>query len=155
MNVGPGEVEQGGESMSPPSEATLQLAREPAASTLWLEGGGECCPPMRSLADGQTVVLGGAPGVDMRLLDSTVSGRHCVVTMCGGQLIVEDLKSTNGLYVGGARVERAYLRPGGSFVIGRAVVACTERPLARSETRPLSIPGVVGNPLRCSGSSPR
>lgn len=70
-------------------------------------------PRLVDAAGGRELVLNsglntvGREGTDVMLPDPTVSRRHAQVTVEGGQLIVEDLGSTNGTYVGGRPV-----RPG-------------------------------------------
>ena len=54
----------------------------------------------------------------IRLEDSKVSRHHAVVRCQGGQWRIEDLDSTNGVFVNGARVKQAELRPGDSIQVG-------------------------------------
>jgi pSer/pThr/pTyr-binding forkhead associated (FHA) protein len=64
--------------------------------------------------------LGRAVRADFILDAPLVSRVHCRLTAdASDQLIVEDLKSTNGTMVNGARVERLVLRPGDRLQIGR------------------------------------
>jgi len=70
-------------------------------------------PRLVDASSGRELVLNsglnsvGREGTDVLLPDPTVSRRHAQVTVEGGQLIVEDLGSTNGTFVGGRPV-----RPG-------------------------------------------
>jgi transcriptional regulator with PAS, ATPase and Fis domain len=69
------------------------------------------------------LVLGASAGADIRVLDPTVSGRHCRVTGTPGGLVVDDLGSKNGVFVGAARVAQAVIAGRtGAFVIGRTTV---------------------------------
>ncbi|MGA7651530.1 MAG: FHA domain-containing protein, partial [Terracidiphilus sp.] len=49
-------------------------------------------------------LVGSAPGCDLRVPDAVVSGAHCRVTRRGGGFLVEDLRSTNGTWVGGVKL---------------------------------------------------
>lgn len=64
------------------------------------------------------VVLGRARDVDFRIDDSNVSRRHAVLYWADGQMMVEDLDSTNGTLVNGSRVRAAALRPEDTLVLG-------------------------------------
>ena len=67
-------------------------------------------------------VLGRDAGVDVRLHDPLVSGRHARVTI-GNVVELVDLNSANGLLVDGGVVPRVVLEPGRSVVIGGSEVA--------------------------------
>lgn len=97
------------------------------------------------LACGQKATLGTGPGATVRLFDRTVSGRHCQLEADEQGVVVGDLGSKNGVFVGGARVAQARLGSGtASFVIGRSIV--TVRPTSGSErSRGSALPGITGN----------
>ncbi|MGC8833974.1 MAG: FHA domain-containing protein [Armatimonadota bacterium] len=66
------------------------------------------------------VSLGREPGNDIVIQgDPTVSRRHAVVEMRGGQPFIIDQGSANGTFVNGARVTEAVLNPGDEVVLGR------------------------------------
>lgn len=70
----------------------------------------------------------GREGTDVLLPDPTVSRRHAQVTVEGGQLIVEDLGSTNGTFVGGRPVrpgERATAYDGDAVRFGNIHLVLT------------------------------
>lgn len=54
----------------------------------------------------------------IRLEDTKVSRRHAVVKPRDGKWFIEDLDSTNGVYVNGAKVKQAELRKGDQVHIG-------------------------------------
>jgi hypothetical protein len=64
------------------------------------------------------VVLGRARGIDFRIDDPNVSRRHAALYWADGQIMVEDLDSTNGTLVNGSRVRVAALRPEDALVLG-------------------------------------
>ena len=53
------------------------------------------------------VVIGRAPGADIVVAASYVSGRHARFSCLGENLIIEDLGSTNGTTVNGTAIEGA------------------------------------------------
>jgi len=82
-------------------------------------------PPIiiRILA-GSTKSIGRTARADFILDAALVSRVHCRLTADrSGQLIAEDLDSTNGLQVNGARVERSALKSGDVLTIGRVDLA--------------------------------
>ncbi len=128
-------------------DETLELRQAATAGPWWIEVGAACGPVGLLLREGERVVFGSGRAADLRVADRTVSGRHCGVRVERGRAVVEDLGSTNGVVVGGARVERAILEPGASFVAGRAVVTCGPAPalLGASEPTVEPLPGVIGS----------
>jgi DNA-binding NtrC family response regulator len=78
-----------------------------------------------------------------------VSGRHCAVGVAGGVIGVEDLGSKNGVFLGGAKIAKAELGAGSSFVIGRVVVTSNpngSRALAE-DAEAATLPGIVGSSI--------
>ena len=74
------------------------------------------------------LIVGRAVSSDLVLASPLVSRRHCVLEEVNGQLVVRDLGSRNGTFVGRDRVHQASpLPPGGLLTIGtitfRAVYA--------------------------------
>lgn len=69
------------------------------------------------------LVVGAGASADLRVSDPTVSGRHCRIIGTPGGLVVDDLGSKNGVFVGAARVAHAVIAGrNGAFVIGRTTV---------------------------------
>lgn len=58
----------------------------------------------KSFTNGQKFVVGRNDNVDYRLLCPKVSRRHLEVCIDGGQILVRDLDSLNGVYLNGRRV---------------------------------------------------
>ncbi|HTQ05796.1 MAG TPA: sigma 54-interacting transcriptional regulator [Polyangiaceae bacterium] len=99
------------------------------------------------LPRGQPLVLGSGRSADVRLEDRCVSSRHCALSLTEGGVRVDDLDSTNGLYVAGARLGSALLaEDGASFVIGRTSVTLRQRSEPTASHAP-RIPGLVGSSL--------
>src|SRR5262249_27680315 len=67
--------------------------------------------------DRAMVVVGRHPNCDTRLDSLRVSRHHCCMTQEGGEVVVRDLGSTNGIRINGQRVEIGRLRPGDELSI--------------------------------------
>lgn len=72
------------------------------AKLVVVQGVGEG-PPLFAL-DGQEIVLGRQPDVDLRLDAREVSRRHARITQAGKQYYLEDLGSSNGTWLNGNRL---------------------------------------------------
>lgn len=69
-------------------------------------------------ASGPELSIGTAAGNDLELSDPTVSRHHCAFRVGPRGFQLRDLGSTNGVSVGGMRVESAFLRPGTALRLG-------------------------------------
>ena len=87
---------------------------------------GECAAPTRLIALGEgpdipvgrtPVVVGRDPRCDARLDSIRVSRIHCCLTEGDGQVVVQDLGSTNGILVNGRLVESGWLQVGDELSI--------------------------------------
>jgi ABC-type multidrug transport system ATPase subunit len=65
-----------------------------------------------------TVTIGRDEGNDICLDGLQISKRHAKFTLSGGDALVEDLGSTNGIYVNGSRVTRGVTTPADAVQIG-------------------------------------
>ena len=63
------------------------------------------------------IVLGRS-GTDIVVDDSEVSRQHCALEVHGAKVLVVDLGSTNGTFVGGQRIEASEIEHLGEFRIG-------------------------------------
>jgi pSer/pThr/pTyr-binding forkhead associated (FHA) protein len=76
---------------------------------------------------GAMKTVGRAVRSDFILDAAMVSRIHCRLTVDNdGQLVVEDLESTNGTFVNDERVKRAVLSAGDRLRVGRVVLAVTQ-----------------------------
>lgn len=78
------------------------------------------------LPDRGPLVVGSAPGADVRIADPHVSGRHASFVRAGQRVRVRDLESTNGTWIGGERVPTGVLRPGDALRLGGRTVLVAE-----------------------------
>ncbi|MBK7581415.1 MAG: sigma 54-dependent Fis family transcriptional regulator [Myxococcales bacterium] len=135
-------MENGAESTG---EVTLEVTRERIRGPWVLEIGTPEGSRQARLEPGRPLVLGAGRLADVRVLDPTVSARHCRVTATARGVAVEDVGSKNGVFVGAARVSHALLAKRlGAFVIGRTTVVL-RGPEADDESGTREgIPGLVG-----------
>jgi CheY-like chemotaxis protein len=96
---------------------------------------------MFELGEGWATV-GRADGNAIQVVEPSVSGRHCEVRVRAGELQVRDLVSTNGTFVGGARIAEASVRPGQSLRLGDVELRFESVAVAgKSAGVPLPVPG--------------
>ncbi|HMR80092.1 MAG TPA: FHA domain-containing protein, partial [Polyangiaceae bacterium] len=80
------------------------------------------------------LLVGTSPAAALRLTDPSVSRRHVALELRAGRLIVVDLDSTNGTYLGGVGIgevsftERAELRLGASTISVEPVTPSVSSP---------------------------
>ena len=75
------------------------------------------------LSDGAVKTVGRATRADFIVDAPLVSRVHCRLTADkSGQLLVEDLDSTNGTRVNGKRVQRAVAKAGDEIAVGKVTI---------------------------------
>ena len=67
----------------------------------------------------ERTTLGRRPYNDIVIENLAVSGEHAVLTLSGGKVTIEDLRSTNGTYVNGRAIQKQVLLNGDLLDIGR------------------------------------
>lgn len=65
------------------------------------------------------IVLGRGIETDIRVEDDEVSRAHCAIWLEGEKFLAKDLRSRNGTFVNGQRVNEAELKPGDRVRIGQ------------------------------------
>jgi diguanylate cyclase (GGDEF)-like protein len=68
------------------------------------------------------VVVGRGDKVDIRLVDDGLSREHARLTKEGGQIVLEDLGSTNGTFCNGVKIERHALAEGDKILLGSTTI---------------------------------
>ena len=63
-------------------------------------------------------VIGRGRSVQVTIPHSLVSRRHCEISAFEGRLVVRDLDSMNGTYIGDERITEAILEPGALLTVG-------------------------------------
>lgn len=74
------------------------------------------------LEEGDNLIGRVAPPAQIQLEGIKVSKKHCVINVQGASLKVDDLKSSNGLFVNGKKVVSATLKEKDRLVIGEYVL---------------------------------
>lgn len=99
--------------------------------------------------DRSPVLVGRHPRCDARIDSVTVSRRHCCVSANGGEVLIRDLGSLNGIRINGRRVDSGRLRPGDEVTIAhlRYIVDSLDSSPRR--------PGVAAARPASAGSEPR
>jgi pSer/pThr/pTyr-binding forkhead associated (FHA) protein len=86
------------------------------------------------------VVIGRTPDNDLQIEERYVSRHHCQVITTADGSVIEDLNSTNGIYLKGKRMRRHHLNDGDVITIGRREIVYVDERAARarqaSEPRP-------------------
>ncbi len=66
-----------------------------------------------------STTVGRSEGNLFQIIEPSVSGRHCEILLRGNEVVVRDLKSTNGTFIQGERITEAVLKPGQVLRLGR------------------------------------
>src|SRR5262245_48554827 len=64
------------------------------------------------------VTIGRAPGNAFQIVESSVSGHHCEVQARGSEVVVRDMRSTNGTFIKGRMVAEGVLKIGETLQLG-------------------------------------
>jgi DNA-binding NtrC family response regulator len=140
------------------TRATVELPRANRPSAWSLELGGREGVSEIVMCVGEELTFGSGRRAAVRIDDPSVSACHCSVRAAPHGLEIRDLGSTNGLYVGGARVASALLDGAGAgFVIGRTMVTIRAADRRPPEEAVEPIPGLVGTsaPMRAVAADVR
>jgi predicted component of type VI protein secretion system len=93
------------------------------------------------LEGGRTI---GREGADITLDDDQVSRSHARVSVAGSTITIEDLGSTNGTFVNGAKIDGATtLAPGDTVRIGATTFALEAEAVAEAEPEPAPEPAMA------------
>ena len=72
------------------------------------------------------ITIGKLPGNDFYMDDNSISRKHCKLIKSGDTYKIIDLKSTNGTYVNGIKIEEKILEVGDNITIGRSILKFLE-----------------------------
>lgn len=92
------------------------------------------------LKSDREIVVGRSSELDMVLVEDMVSRKHAKISVRGGAISIEDLRSTNGTFVNGEKVQQAQLKEGDRILIGTSIlklvaVGANTRELDASEAK--------------------
>lgn len=74
------------------------------------------------LRPNREIIVGRGSEFDMVLDEDMVSRRHAKIATYHGQIVLQDLKSTNGTFVNGERVTVARLKVGDKLLVGSSIM---------------------------------
>lgn len=102
------------------------------------------------LKSNREIVIGRGSEFDMVLDEDMVSRRHAKIATFHGQIVLQDLKSTNGTFVNGERTSVARLKLGDKVLVGTSVMELirTDEPAAASGE------GAPATPSKPAGAAP-
>ena len=98
--------------ISSPKEQPAAQSHEPSGRQPRLEVGGQAYPLVRAIT-----LMGRGTDADIRVEDPGVSRKHCEIVV-GNPAIIRDLKSTNGTFVDGIRIDESTLTEGAIVKLG-------------------------------------
>ncbi len=101
---------------------------EPGQNGMWVLRTEGDDPRTLRLPPGAVRTVGRGTRADFIVADPMMSRVHCRLSASEGELVVEDLGSTNGTFVNGARVEAIGLDEGHRLRIGRSEFNITRDP---------------------------
>ena len=88
------------------------------------------------------IIIGRTADNDLQLDSRFISRHHCQITTTAQSTIIEDLNSTNGLYVRSSRVHRRYLRDGDVVLIGKHELIYVDERSMRSRNANDTLPAI-------------
>ena len=134
-----------------------RFAETPAPAAAGTAAPADDSPPIHGrllvATDGRTVeermlrvgriIVGRTPDNDLQIDSRFVSRHHCQIVTTLHSSVIEDLNSTNGIYVKSKRVRRHYLNDGDVVVIGKHELIYVDERMARTRAAMTdTVPGV-------------
>jgi hypothetical protein len=68
------------------------------------------------------IVIGRSSELDMVLVEDMVSRQHAKIAANSGQVVIQDLGSTNGTFVNGEKIKKVRLKEGDRILIGTSII---------------------------------
>ncbi len=68
------------------------------------------------------IVIGRSSDLDMVLVEDMVSRKHAKISTVGGQVVIQDLGSTNGTFVNGEKIKKVRLKEGDRILVGTSII---------------------------------
>jgi len=93
------------------------------------------------LRPGSFLRIGRNEKSDWIVQDDKMSGAHCEINLRFDRLLIKDLKSKNGTYINGIRIEHSDLFVGDQFRIGDTLITIHEHLLDDEAVKVLTFPG--------------
>ncbi|MCA9664307.1 MAG: DUF4388 domain-containing protein [Myxococcales bacterium] len=93
------------------------------------------------------IIIGRSSDLDMVLVEDMVSRKHAKISTNGGQVIIQDLGSTNGTFVNGEKIKRVRLREGDRILIGTSIIKLVSVDGVSSDAVPAMPPAAKSDEL--------
>ena len=110
----------GNEASEPVSTAASPAPIVPAGGSIQIQSG--FYDGLEVLLDRDWLVVGRGRGADIVLAEATISRAHVLLGFDSEGFFVEDLGSTNGTLVNGARIDRQRLNDDDEIQMGKLVI---------------------------------
>jgi hypothetical protein len=68
------------------------------------------------------IIIGRSSELDMVLVEDMVSRKHAKIAASNGQIVIQDLGSTNGTFVNGEKIKKMRLKEGDRILIGTSII---------------------------------
>jgi len=98
------------------------------------------------------VTIGRSDDNPFKIVEASVSGRHCEVRLRGNELTIRDLRSTNGTFIEGKPITEAVLQPGQTLRLGEVELRLEITTPVPSEMFPMTAPATEEKPEAADGS---
>ncbi|MGO9803077.1 MAG: AAA family ATPase [Steroidobacteraceae bacterium] len=135
-----------GPSAATPAAPAAAAASPAAAVAAATHGPAELLGKLLVASDGRTVrevplrvgrlIVGRTPDNDIHIDSRFISRHHCQIITTAHSCVIEDLNSTNGIYVKSARVRRHYLNDGDVVLVGKHELIYVDERAARGRAIP-------------------
>lgn len=107
---------------------------------------------------GEKTTIGRVEDNTFQIAEASVSSHHCEVLLKGNEVVVRDLSSTNGTFIGSEKITESVLKPGQVLRLGQVEMRLeTDTPAAatkRLDTTMVMQRGVSLNELEKTGTRP-
>jgi type II secretory pathway predicted ATPase ExeA len=124
-----------------PQRAALADAAQPVLGRMLVATDGRTVQEI-TLSVGR-IIVGRTPDNDLQVDSRFVSRHHCQIVTTANSCVIEDLNSTNGIYVKSKRVRRHYLNDGDVVVLGKHELIYVDERLAKTRnTMTDTVPGL-------------
>jgi len=104
--------------------------------------------------DTHWVTIGRSPTNKFTIPDTSVSGQHCEVQARGDELVIRDMRSTNGTYVKGGLIAQSVIKLGESFRVGEVEIWFEVSEPAKVVARISAQPRAAASNTDSAGNSP-
>jgi len=94
-----------------------------------------------------SISLGRRSGNDVCIPDLSVSGNHALITVQHGNLVLEDLNSTNGTYVNGQVIKRTNIGKSDEIILGKVLISVSPSAAAMSTSAMGELPSSTEHPF--------